>query len=218
MESRRWTGSGDELLDPNAAAWASVPSDNVGLSGTPLASQPSGYVRARFDPRNVGRVKAVDVRTAHDGQRIYFRLQWHDDRHNVAVTENNQFPDACGVLLPLHGGDPPMQEMGSREAPVNAWFWRADADREAHNVIAEGLGTTRFTPGPTVVAQSRYAEGTWTVVLARELSLPAAAQAETARLAGGTKTKVGFAVWEGGNAERGGVKAYSREWRELAIA
>jgi DMSO reductase family type II enzyme heme b subunit len=83
-------------------------------------------------------------------------------------------------------------------------------------VVAEGLGTTRATESQPILARSAYAHGVWTVVLARDLAAGAGA-GETARLAGGTSVEIGFAVWEGGNGERGGVKSYSREWRRLAI-
>jgi DMSO reductase family type II enzyme heme b subunit len=204
------------LLDPGAAEWSAIPAEVVGLSGTPLATQPSGYVRSRFEPQNVGRVKAVEVRSAHDGARIYFRLTWKDDCRNVAVTENNDFPDACGLLLPLNGGDPPLQEMGSPQAPVNAWYWRADDPERARNLVAEGLGTTRLTESQPIAAHSTYADSSWAVVLTRELAL-ANQKEETAPLGTGAKTRIGFAVWEGGNGERAGVKAFSREWRELSI-
>ena len=216
MHSARRSGSAAVLLDPLASEWSEVAADRVALSGTPLATQPSAYVRARFDPHDVGRVRQVDVRSAHDGEDIYFRLVWEDDRQNLAIEENNQFPDGCGLLLPLGTGDPPMQEMGSPEAPVNAWFWRADFGDTAHNLVAEGLGTTRPAPSAAITARSAYAGGAWHVVLSRPLASPEPPGA-AAQLMPGTATRIGFAIWEGGNGERAGVKAFSREWRELAI-
>ena len=57
-----------------------------------------------------------------DGRRSHFiRLSWEDAQKNVEVTDTNMFPDACGVLMPLNGGDAQIDEMGSQGAPVNAW-------------------------------------------------------------------------------------------------
>ena len=40
---------------------------------------------------------------------------------------------------------------------------------------------------------------------------------EAVQLAPGGAVKIGFAVWEGSNGERAGVKSFSKEWRELAL-
>lgn len=206
----------DQLLDPTGSAWNGVPAETIDLSATPLASQPSSFVRS-YDPAKVGRVKHVEVQSVHDEATIFFRLSWQDEAKNLEVTDNNQFPDGCGILLPLDGGDPPLQEMGGPGAPVNAWFWRADFGDQARNVVAEGLGTTRTTARSPLRARSAYADGVWHVVLARALAVPEQS-GEVAQFAPGSPTRIGFAVWEGGNGERGGLKAFSREWRELDIS
>jgi len=205
-----------ELFDPMGAAWSGVPAEAIDLSATPLASQPSSFVRS-YDPTKVGRVKQLEVQAVNNDATIFFRLSWQDEQKNLEVNENNQFPDGCGILMPLGGGDPPIQEMGAPGAPVNAWFWRADLGDQARNVVAEGLGTTRATERSPLVARSVYEDGVWHVVLARPLAVPGQS-GEVAQLARGTATRVGFAVWEGGNGERGGLKAFSREWRELDIS
>jgi DMSO reductase family type II enzyme heme b subunit len=216
MQSAKVNLADDELLDPVGAAWSRVPAETIDLSATPLASQPSSFVRS-YDPAKVGRVKRVEVQTVHNDSTIFFRLSWQDEQRNLEAAENNQFPDGCGILLPLDGGDPPMQEMGGPGAPVNAWFWRADFGDQARNVVAEGLGTTRATEHSPLRARSAYEDGAWHVVLARRLVVPEQS-GEVAPLNPGSATRVGFAVWEGGNGERGGLKAFSREWRELDIA
>src|SRR5512143_3283992 len=125
MHCARVNLADDQFFDPDSPAWSSIPAEAIDLSATPLASQPSSFVRS-YDPAKVGRVKHLEVQTVHNDATIFFRLVWLDDQRNLEVTENNQFPDGCGILMPLDGGDPPMQEMGGPGAPVNAWFWRAD--------------------------------------------------------------------------------------------
>ena len=44
---------------------------------------------------------------------------------------------------------------------------------------------------------------------------PSLDQGET--LEAGGSTKVAFAVWEGGSGERAGIKAFSKQWRELTL-
>jgi len=161
-------------------------------------------------------VRELAVQAAHNGREIFLRLSWQDDTKNTEIKDNDIFPDACGILLPLNGGDPPIDEMGSKDAPVNAWYWRADSKDQGRNVIARGLGTTEYTQKCAVVCKSTWAENSWAVVIARPLAVPESKD-ETVQLAPGTTVKVGFAVWEGSNGERAGVKSFSKEWRELAL-
>jgi DMSO reductase family type II enzyme heme b subunit len=53
-------------------------------------------------------------------------------------------------------------------------------------------------------------------VIARALRVETAEP--VAQLAAGQTTGFAVAVWEGGNGERAGIKAFSGEWRELALA
>jgi DMSO reductase family type II enzyme heme b subunit len=218
MQCVRVTESGDRLLDPSAAAWTGIAGESIKLDATPLANQPSEYIKASFDERKIGKVKSLLVQTAHNGDEIFFRLTWEDSSRNGEVTDNNEFPDGCGILMPLNGGSTPvLDEMGSRDAPVNAWFWRADLGDEARNTLASGLGTTRFSERCAVRAKSTWGEGAWAVVFARPLAVPAQPE-EAAQLTPGSTAKVAFAVWEGSNGERAGVKSFSKEWRDLVLA
>jgi DMSO reductase family type II enzyme heme b subunit len=145
------------------------------------------------------------------------QFKGHEDATpNREIVDTNVFPDACGILMPLGGGDPPIDEMGSAAAPVNAWYWRASAPEEARNVVAGGLGTTRATAQSPVRARSLWEDGAWAVVFTRPLTVSGQAQEATPLAAGGA-VKVGFAVWEGSNGERAGLKSFSREWRELTL-
>jgi DMSO reductase family type II enzyme heme b subunit len=216
MQCKKISASRERLLDPTAAEWSSVPGEPLKLDATPLANQPSEYIKASRDEREIGRVRSLFVQAAHNGTDVFFRLTWEDATQSVAITDNNEFPDGCGILMPLKGGDPPIDEMGSKDWPVNAWFWRADQKDEAHNTIARGLGTTEFSKQCAVQAKSFYGQGAWALVLARPLAVPEQAE-EATQLAAGATVKVGFAVWEGSAGERAGVKSFSKEWRELTL-
>ncbi|MBK8309158.1 MAG: hypothetical protein IPL00_19195 [Gammaproteobacteria bacterium] len=50
--------------------------------------------------------------------------------------ENTDFPDAVAMLFPLAENAPLF--MGTPEAPVNLWYWRADHPSRARSDIATG--------------------------------------------------------------------------------
>jgi DMSO reductase family type II enzyme heme b subunit len=216
MQCKKVTASRDQLLDPLSPEWNSIPGEALTMDATPLANQPSEYIKASRDQRQIGKVRNLMVQTVHNGTDIFFRLSWEDASKNVEITDNNVFPDGCGILMPLNGGDPPIDEMGSKEAPVNAWFWRGDFNDTPRNTVAHGLGTTQFSKQCAIQTKSAWGQAAWAVVFARPLAVPEQKD-ESVQLAPGAAVKVGFAVWEGSNGERAGVKSFSKEWRQLTL-
>ncbi len=222
MQCKKVNLSRDQLLDPAAAAWASIPGEPLKMDATPLANQPSEYIKASRDEKQVGKVRNLLVQSAHNATDIFFRLSWEDPDQNLQATDNNVFPDGCGILMPIKGdSNPPIDEMGGQELPVNAWFWRADfkdtaKNDTARNIIARGLGTSLYSQKCPVQVKSMWSKGTWAVVFARSLTVTEPKD-ESVQLTVGTPVKVGFAVWEGANGERAGVKSFSKEWRELTL-
>jgi len=216
MQCKKVTATREQLLDPTSAEWRNIPGEALKMDATPLANQPSEYIKASRDEKQIGKVRNLMVQSVNNGTDIFFRLSWEDGTENITITDNNQFPDGCGILMPLSGGDPPIDEMGSKDAPVNAWFWRADFKDTARNTIARGLGSTLFSKQCPIQVKSTWGQGAWAVVFVRPLAVPELKD-EAAQLAAGQPVKVGFAVWEGSNGERAGVKSFSKEWRELSI-
>ncbi len=213
MRARKTDATTEELLNPASPRWTRIKGEMVALEGTPVQLQPSRYVRAKWSDRPTGTVHAIKVRSAHNGRQLFFHLEWRDDTADREQS-NAAFPDAAGVLFPING-DAPLQTMGQRKAPVNAWFWRA-SEQNARNVVASGLGTAEDAPGGRLLGASTWNRGVWRVVIGRALRAPRGAQAVTIRSS--TPTKVAFAVWEGSQGERGGIKAFSNAWRELTLA
>ncbi len=200
------------LLNPRSPQWQRVPEEVVPLMGTPLHLQPTRYIRAAWADRPYGAVRSLGVRVAFSSSHIFFRLEWPDPNRNVDYGDGTTFPDAAAVLFPLNG-DAPLLTMGSPQAPVNAWYWRADLERP-QNLVARGLGTVEGAEGPALWAQAYWEEGRWHLVLARALG--EGGPTAVSLVPGGT-VKVAFAVWEGGNQERAGLKAFSGYWRELEL-
>jgi DMSO reductase family type II enzyme heme b subunit len=164
--------------------------------------------------RDYGRIGRVEVRVAHNGEAIFFRLNWRDETPNDLIADTDQFTDACAVLFPLKG-DAVLTTMGDTERPVNAWYWRAGLPG-AINVTATGLGAAVRHRDRILDASSSYAPGSWSVVVARPFQVEGAGRV-TVALAPGRASRVGFAVWDGGNQERAGLKAVSLDWQELLI-
>lgn len=203
----------EKLLDPEASEWQSASEVTISLEPTPLSLQNSEYIKVAWQNRPYGRIKSLRVKALNNGQWLLLCLQWQVAQNVTQVTNNDVFPDAVGVLFPLNGQDAPLTEMGSPQQPVNAWYWRADHDRPI-NVTAVGRGTTVRHKNGSLSAQAQWKDGTWQVAIGRPL---AAAAGEAVPLAAGQAVKTAFALWEGANQERVGLKAFSPQWHELVI-
>ena len=214
MLVQRVDAKSEELLDPSSEAWRKARTVTVVLSPTPLEMQPTEYVRVAWKGRPYGKATSVRVAALHNGKEIFFRLVWQDDSQDVKVADINQFVDAAAVLFPLFE-DAPLIGMGIKGKPVNAWFWRADWE-QPKNVAAEGMGSTERRDDPALASRARHQRGRWDVIIARPLN-GKSSPAGTVTLQPGTTTKVAFAIWQGANQERAGIKAFSPDWQELQI-
>lgn len=201
------------LLDPTAAAWADVAATAVALQGTPLGMQPTAAVRNGWKDRRIGVIGSVDVRALLAEDFLLFHLRWIDPVENRDHGDNTVFPDAAAIALPLHERAP-LVTMGAPGLPLSAWFWRADSGDQGFEVRAEGPGTTQIT-SHSVQANAAWSDGVWQLVLAR--SLAGNGSADSIALEAGQVSRFGVAVWEGAHTERGGLKAFSGDWRELVL-
>lgn len=201
------------LLNPAAQQWDKVPAEEITLGGTPVQQQPSLYVRTVWAAKALGVARTLKVRVAHNSKDILFRLEWEDETQNGDHGDGTVFPDAAGILFPLNG-DAPLESMGSPDAPVDAWYWRANmAQGEAQNLTANGLGTVQEAAKSRTQARARWLDGRWEVVFARPLGGGGAG----VKLSSRKRVKVAFAVWDGSGQERAGLKAFSKRWLELDI-
>ncbi len=206
--------SRDQLLNCDAQIWKSMPDQIIETSATPLANQPSPYIKATYDENKIGAVKKINVKAVHNASEIFIYAQWESPIQNLKIEDINTFPDGCGVLLPFKGVDEtPIKEMGSKDFPTNSWYWRADFEEKPKNQVAHGLSTSLYTKDSSLISVSNWQNGVWRVVMCRPLTV----KEEAVNLQPGGKTAIGFAVWEGSQGERGGVKAFSKEWREFYL-
>jgi len=212
IKVKRVAAGASRLLDPEAPEWGSAPEESLGLSPTPIISQPSLYVQTKWKDGGYGVIPSIRVKGAHNGAAIFLRLAWDDPTKDDAIDDTDHFADAAAVLFPVKE-DAPLTSMGSPDQPVNAWLWRADLE-SPFSVTAKGIGTTVRSSDPALVAQGTYGPGGWSVVISRSL---ASATPGVAQLSPGQRAKVAFGVWQGSNAERAGLKAVTLEWQELEI-
>ncbi len=209
IESKRVSASRDVLIHPQSPFWTRLSPSQVTLLPTPLGRQPSEYLKYTQDPQKVGKTKDVDVRTAHNGEDIFFMLRWDDDNYNAVSTEEISFVDGVGVIIPFKKEAPHtiMVTMGSEAFKVNVWYWRADEPEKPRNVWAAGLGTTVTSKKSYLFSKCLWTGKQWNVVIGRKMHLPEQVE-ESVQLSPGMKTLVSFGVWEGSNKERGGIKSF----------
>lgn len=210
----RRTDAIDALADPDAAGWGAIATETVKLMPAPAAMQPTRYIATKWRDQAYGAVASLDVQGVHDGATIAFRLRWRDPAKNAVRFENTDFPDAAALLFPL-AADAPLF-MGAPGQPVNLWYWRADFPERARSDVASGIGSSRVVDDTAITARAAHDGEFWSVVLRRALKVQANA-AESVQLEPGQRLRTTFAVWEGGNLERAGIKAFAPQWVELAI-
>jgi DMSO reductase family type II enzyme heme b subunit len=213
--AKKVSASKEELLKMDSSAWASATEYKLDMATTPLANQPSPYIKATRDEKEIGKVKETTLRTLHNGKEVFFRICWASEGPNLEIGDMNVFPDGVALLFAVKNDiDTPIKEMGKSDAPTNSWYWRADFENKPKNQIAEGLSTSLYTEDSSIFASSEWKDGRWTVIMGRAFEVPE----EATTMVAGEKKQMGVAAWEGANGERGGVKAFSKEWRDLVLA
>jgi DMSO reductase family type II enzyme heme b subunit len=208
---KRYTGDSSQFRDPTASLWRTVPQEALPLDPAPLLAQPSPFVQASWRDRPYGLVDRLLVQAVYSDSEISFRLQWEDPAADAAIDDTDAFGDAAAVLFPLKS-DAPLTSMGSPQEPVVIWYWRPDIERP-YLVRAEGIGTSSRQTA-AVEAAGRHDGAGWAVVLSRGLDQGAA---DGVVFAPGRRGKAAFAVWQGANAERAGIKAATLQWQPLEI-
>lgn len=202
----------DRLLNPAATDWASAKEEALTLEPSPWASQPSEYVVNAWQERPYG-LGELRVAAAHNGEALFFRLSWQDESKDDGIGDTDRFTDAAAVLMPVRR-DGPLLTMGSQEQPVNGWYWRPDMESPL-SVTATGLGTTVRGQNGSLTAGVSYSRGGWQLVISRPFAVER--DPSIVALHRGMTTKVAFAVWQGSNQERGGIKGVTLEWQPLEI-
>ncbi len=193
----------------NAATWLQVPPQAVEMVPAPVGMQPNGFIQANWQDRPYGQLSTLEAQSVHDGSMLAVRLRWASVKPETGSRDG--FPDGAAIAFPVKG-EPVLWSMGNEEEPVQFIQWRA-LKNEIRSVVAWGIGSS--VPG-TEVAESvtaGWSQGYWTIVMLRTL----AGGVEAATLVPGKVSQIGFAVWNGSNEERAGIKAVSVDWTPFEI-
>src|SRR5574337_681282 len=102
MQAKKVNVTSQVLMNPGAPAWSEADHVRLALQPTPIASQPSVYVRAAWKDKTYGKIKAVKVAVLTNGADIFFRLEWDDPDKNDRITDT-AFPDGAAILFPIAG-------------------------------------------------------------------------------------------------------------------
>lgn len=204
----------EELLKLDSPEWSAAEKYELDMATTPLANQPSPYIKATRDEKELGKIKRTTLSALHNGKEIFFYISWHNEDKNTEIGDMDTFPDGVALLFPMKdAADTPIKEMGTKDMPTNAWYWRADFEDKPKNQISQGLSTSLYTEDSSLFASSGWKDSEWTVIMGRAFEV----KEEAITLAAGVKTAIGVSAWEGAGGERGGVKSFSKEWRDLVL-
>jgi DMSO reductase family type II enzyme heme b subunit len=193
----------------SSSGWQAIAPERVELVPAPLGLQPNGFIQANWRGRSYGETPYIEAQAVHDGSILAVRLRW--PAAAPANGSRDGFSDGAAIAFPVVG-EPVLWSMGADGEPVHFIQWQA-LKNSVRSVIAWGIGTS--VPAATVgeAVNAGWSQGFWTIVLMRAL----AGGAEAAGLKPGTATGIGFAVWNGTNEERGGIKAVAPDWTPLEL-
>ena len=198
----------EALLSLDIGAWDEAPETSVSLTPTPLERQPSAYVQTAWRDRQRSGVGKLTVQALNSTEVLGIRLEWAVPQPRHLIDDINVYADACAVLFPADGRTAEFATMGSEDAPIVGWYWRAGAD-QAFSISARGIGTVERDGTHALQTHGRWSNGRWQVVLGQPL--PMAFDCHAA-------VPVAFAVWQGADSERAGLKSYSLDPIELRFA
>jgi len=154
---------------------------------------------------------------------------WDADRQGDPVTVEDTYPNTVVDLFPLSEKVVASAELdrdGARAAdqpdislPARAVgnpIVPTSGASGASSLTADGPGslTFRIPKSPLVAAWGEWADGRWTVVMTRSLSVESAADGISLPADG--KTSVAFAVWDGSQKDRDGKKLITI-WQDLVL-
>lgn len=193
----------DAAASPRAAIWKKAPAVQVTLE-TALPGHPSIVGTAA--------TQILTAQAVRNRKQLFVKLTWRDLTANTSIKDTDQFLDGAAVEFPLYGREGTVPFMGDAVNPVNLWHWRADGSMR--NLLAKGFGTSFIVPTEDLHSEAMRVTDGWEVVIRRPLSAKAE---EGTNFQGLSRIPIGFAVWDGENQERDGLKAVTMDWWYLSF-
>jgi mono/diheme cytochrome c family protein len=108
----------------------------------------------------------VNVRVVYNDTRIALQLAWRDQSRNGAAYRIQEFQDAAAVQFSLTP-QPGFHGMGSRQNPVDIWFWKATwqlyiDEQKSPDLAYAYRGRTSDATGagyPEIIGEEKYLAG-----------------------------------------------------------
>jgi DMSO reductase family type II enzyme heme b subunit len=177
---------------------------SVDLIAAPTAAQPGGYVPKAYAERSTPAIRSATLEAERSPEGWRIRLAWSCPEAVRDISgDTDHFVDAAALAVPAVP-DAPWVSMGAPGKAVEGALWRADRPGLLQ-FRAEGLGTVeRDAPPAHWKVTAGWENGAWSVAfdLTPWPQLDQGAQ-------------LGFAIWRGTAADRGGLKSISPGWLAL---
>ncbi|MBI5327734.1 MAG: c-type cytochrome [Deltaproteobacteria bacterium] len=159
---------------------------------------------------------SITAKAFYNGKEISILLEWDDrtksipgDEKAKEIAEGDVLEDSVAIQLPVtipEEMEKPYFGMGDSARPVNIWQWKSgkkDASEAIKLLNANGFQKVeQRDAGKTGLrATGIYNNGTWRVVMKRQLSTEE--KAKDIQFEEGRYTPIAFAAWDGSNGESG---------------
>ncbi|MDO8616040.1 MAG: ethylbenzene dehydrogenase-related protein [Dehalococcoidia bacterium] len=138
----------------------------------------------------------------------HWKADWQADIDSGFVNVPQAYPNAAADFYPFQDSDTfyPGRAAGNLLS-------RTEHSTPVENIVAGGFGTLTTAEQQTVQGKGLWQDGRWYVLFARELE----GGGDYTPFEPGQTTNVAFAVWDGSQNERDGLKSVS-QFVELAVA
>lgn len=177
----------------------------IAMMQAPAQLSPGNYVRSAYASQVTPVVNKLNIDAQRSGDSWEIRLQWRCENPVTSLQgSTDRFVDAAAILVPTHEQSQWLT-MGSAEAPVEGVLWRPDRS-DLIRISAQGLGSVqRHAPAPTWRIKASHDNGIYTLHWLLPKWDPL-----------NRFSRCGFALWNGAQQQRGGVKSVSTEWVTLS--
>lgn len=131
----------------------------------------------------------------------HWKADWQNDIDNGFVSVPDVYPNAVSDYYPFKDDDTfyPGRESGNSASETNR-------ETPVEDLVAAGFGTLTTAGRQTVQGRGVWDDGRWYVVFGREMRSPGGLYVP---FDDGSKLNVAFAVWDGAEGERDGIKSVS---------
>lgn len=149
---------------------------------------------------------------------FHWRAQYQADAERGKPTMKDLYPFMSVDMYPLEFADDAADGNPSERDREQFSPGRAEGNPQSYaktgvdEIIAEGFFTSAVQQGHASAGKGVWKDGEWAVVVSRPLAIEGGST-----LAVGKKGFVGFAVWQGGEAEVASRKCLTMVWTNLSV-